>query len=285
MLLSTTDGYRYQEIEEEYAGIKQRWLLVYSQQAYEREYKTLTKNIRKENEEEGKRLWHLSNQAFACEADALKAAAQFNRKLKYHKLQYEIKVKNYYCGKGRPGAAEKPAKQEYYVSGDLLIDSEAVRIAASRKGFFIIATNELNNKELTCEQMLSVYKAQGVSVERGFRFLKDPQFYAESLYLKLPQRIMALIMIMGLSLLIYSLAEKKLRKELANSELTVPDQKGKPTNKPTMHWVFLLFYEVMILYIREGDKTKRVLQNFHEYYETIINCLGDNVKKMYFLKN
>jgi transposase len=41
----------------------------------------------------------------------------------------------------------------------------------------------------------------------GF-FVKDPMFYAESLYLKLPKRIMALIMVMTLSLLMYALAKR-----------------------------------------------------------------------------
>ena len=53
--------------------------------------------------------------------------------------------------------------------------------------------------------MLSQYKAQGISMERGFRFLKDPLFFADSLLLKNPGRIMALIMIMVLALLIYAL--------------------------------------------------------------------------------
>jgi transposase len=34
------------------------------------------------------------------------------------------------------------------------------------------------------KQLLEACKDQGVSVERGFHFLKDPLFYAESLYLK-----------------------------------------------------------------------------------------------------
>ncbi len=79
--------------------------------------------------------------------------------------------------------------------------------------------------------MLSVYKAQGISVERGFRFLKDPLFFAESLYLKTERRIMALIMVMALSLLVYSLAEKKIRQMLKESGQTISNQVGKPTEK------------------------------------------------------
>ena len=62
--------------------------------------------------------------------------------------------------------------------------------------------------------MLENYTDQGVSVERGFRFLKDPLFFADSLFLKKPERIMALMMIMGLALLIYALAERRLRLSL-----------------------------------------------------------------------
>ena len=42
--------------------------------------------------------------------------------------------------------------------------------------------------------------------ERGFRFLKDPLFFASSLFLKNPKRIMALLMVMLLSLLVYGIA-------------------------------------------------------------------------------
>ena len=55
-----------------------------------------------------------------------------------------------------------------------------------------------------------------MSVERGFRFLKDPLFLANSLYLEKPQRIMALLMVMALSLLVYALAERWVRQELKN---------------------------------------------------------------------
>ena len=43
--------------------------------------------------------------------------------------------------------------------------------------------------------MLNGYKGQA-RAERGFRFLKDSQFLASSLYLKKPERVMALLMVM-----------------------------------------------------------------------------------------
>ena len=52
-------------------------------------------------------------------------------------------------------------------------------------------------------EVLAGYKGQ-VYAERGFRFLKDPQFLASSLYLKKPERIMALLMVMTVCLLVYA---------------------------------------------------------------------------------
>ena len=71
---------------------------------------------------------------------------------------------------------------------------------------FIIATNELIPELLPAGEMLANYIDQSITVECGFRFLKNPLFLAGSLFLKKLERIMALIMIMGLALLIYALA-------------------------------------------------------------------------------
>ncbi len=48
-------------------------------------------------------------------------------------------------------------------------------------------------------------KQEGRFVERGFRFLKDPIFFTSTLFLKKPERIEALLMVMTLSLLIYTI--------------------------------------------------------------------------------
>ena len=65
------------------------------------------------------------------------------------------------------------------------------------------------------------YKAQQ-STERGFRFLKDPLFFTSSVFLKSPKRITALAMVMGLSLLVYSLGQRALRLALARAQETIP---------------------------------------------------------------
>jgi transposase len=283
MIPSKEKEYCYREIETAYADIKQRWLIVFSQKAYNREYETLVKAIRKECDTKNKEFWHLSKKPFACEADAVKAGNAFNKKLKYHTIPFTVLKKKKYGKKGRPDGNTKPIGEEYYLFGSIKVNPLKVGEAEARKGFFIVATNDLERKSITSEQLLSVYKAQGVSVERGFRFLKDPLFYAESLYLKSPKRIMALIMVMGLSLLVYSLAERKLRQVMAESELTVPDQKGKPTSKPTLRWIFQIFEGIVVLYIHDDSGIARIVTNMKDKHRTVVRAFGIYVEKMYFL--
>ncbi|MCC5791463.1 MAG: IS1634 family transposase [Legionellaceae bacterium] len=56
-------------------GIKQRWLMVESKQAIEREEKTFQRKLNRLSEELIKKLWHLGNQIFQCQEDAEKAVA------------------------------------------------------------------------------------------------------------------------------------------------------------------------------------------------------------------
>src|SRR5260370_8692100 len=83
-------------------------------------------------------------------------------------------------------------------------------------------------------------KKQG-SVERGFRFLKDPLFLAFSVFVKKPERIVVLGLIMVLRLLVYRLAEHRLRTGLAETEQTLPDPLNRPKPRPTLRSVLQCF--------------------------------------------
>ncbi len=56
-----------------------------------------------------------------------------------------------------------------------------------------------------------------------------------------PQRIVALSLVMVLCLLVYRLAEHRLRDQLATTGQTLPNQVQKPTDRPTMCWEFQCF--------------------------------------------
>ena len=120
------------------------------------------------------------------------------------------------------------------------------------KGRFIVATNELDATKLSAKEMLFNYKEQQAA-ERGFRFLKDPFFMTSSVFLKNQDRIVALGMIMCLCLLVYTIAQRFLRKQLEKLRTFLPNQLGKPKKRPTMRWIFQIFEGVHLLIHRTSS--------------------------------
>jgi transposase len=278
------DRYWGQELKSDYGGIAQRWLVVFSQAAYERELKTLERKQARELATAEKGWRKLCRQSFSCEADAEKAAAQFNRRWKYHQVEAQITAQRQYTRRGRPAAEDQPEVIGYQLAGEVLVSPAGLEASRSSLGKFIIATNQLDAQRLPAAEMLANYTDQGISVERGFRFLKDPLFFAHSLFLKKPERIMALVMIMGLALLIFALAERRLRLVLQQNALTIPDQKGRPTQNPTLRWVFQIFEGLDVLSVSvNGRRVLRQVLNMTPVHQQVLHLLGPQVGKCYLI--
>jgi transposase len=64
---------------------------------------------------------------------------------------------------------------------------------------------------LSHAEVIAAYNGQS-PVEGSFRFLKDPLCFVSSLFVKKPNRIEGLLMVMTLALLVYSVAQRRLRK-------------------------------------------------------------------------
>lgn len=214
-------GYEWTEVCSIHGGIKQHWLLVYSQQAYEREKKTLLKRVAKERDEFTKACWHLGNQIFSCSSDAEKSATALNKKYRYHLASYKIEpVEKYEC-RGRPNPLT-PKITQYKIVCHLTENNEEITSTLNKKGRFILATNQLDETILPSEEILKQYKEQQ-SVEGGFRFLKDPWFMVDSFFVKTRRRIEALMMIMTLCLLVYNFAQYRVRKTLRENSDNIPN--------------------------------------------------------------
>ena len=238
-------GYRYKEVQKNYAGIQQRWLVVESQKRRESDLKKLTKNIQKEATEASKQLRQLSRQTFACIPDARVAAQKLLKKSKYHHLtniQIEPVAKKH---------TTDSTTDAYQVRGTVSLCEQKIQPIRSCAGRFILATNVLDEDVLKTEEMLSKYKGQQ-AVERGFRFLKDPMFLTDSVFLKSPERIEALGLIMGLCLLVYTLGQRQLRQTLQRRQAKIPNQLGRLTDRPTLRWLFQCFQSIHVLVVRQS---------------------------------
>jgi transposase len=193
-------------------------------------------------------LTQLCAQDFCCEADALLAADRFAKKLKYHYLA-TVRVTKHSQHK-KPGRPRKDAQPQvnYHLQATLALHQEAVQNALTSSGRFVLATNVTDSELLTSEQVLLEYKAQQ-SPERGFRFLKDPLFFTNSVFVKSPERVAAIAFVMGLCLLVYNLGKRALRHALVEADQTIPNQLGQATQRPTLRWVFQCFQDVHLLLV------------------------------------
>ena len=247
---SDIKGYRIKESSSEYAGVEQRWFLVESEQRRKSDLKQLTKKIERHRQKSQQDLHQLSTIEFACIADATAAAHKLSEQMIWHHLTgMEIVAKNHYDKPGKPKPDAIPSRISFRVTATVVAINSVIAAQRVRCGRFILATNVLDPSVLSASDALREYKAQQ-GVERGFRFLKDPLFFASSVFLKSPKRVAALGMIMALCLLVYNLGQRQLRQALARQDETIPNQLGKPTSSPTLRWVFQCFMAVHLVVVQ-----------------------------------
>jgi transposase len=86
---------------------------------------------------------------------------------------------------------------------------------------------------------------------------------------------------MVLSLLIYSFAEWRLREKLKETGQTVPNQLKKPTQRPTMRWVFEIFMGVIVSVVTSSGKTIKVSVNLTSTQIAILKLLGQECENYY----
>lgn len=269
-------GYSGTWYESDYGEVSQKWLLIKSEQAGKREKHTQKKTILKSTQASMKSFKQLCQKTYACQSDALSALSEWETKQNYLRVSEPfITEQLIYQTKGRP-KKDAVGTIAYKITGQLFTCLKQKKIEEDKKGLFILSTNDCSG-ELSMRDMLANYKSQQ-SVERGFRFLKSPDFLVSSLYLKKPERIEALLMVMTCCLMIYAALEHLIRRELMAKNLFFPDMKKKPTQKPTAKWVFSCFIGIHEIFI--NSETTGIL-NIKEHHKVILNCLGDRYWDVY----
>ncbi len=238
---SQIKGYKIATRTSEYANIKQRWLVIESEIRKQADLKKIVKRVEKQLESEKATLRKLSTQNFACIPDAEAAIKKLSDSWKYHQIT-EIKPqeKPVKITKTKLKESSETQTKVYQVTGEIEPRDSAIEAEKVKAGRFILATNILDTEAVSNSEVLSEYKAQQ-SNERGFRFIKDPLFFTSSVFVKKPERVEAIGMIMGLCLLVHNLAQRKLRQQLSATNDQVKNQVKKLTDKPTMRWIYQIF--------------------------------------------
>ncbi len=286
LILATSDEWMitqperaYTVLGATYGGVKQRWLVVYTQSAHERAKQTVDRQHLKQSTAEYKAFNALAKHSFACAADAEAALAHLQKTLKVTAIHDSRIVEiEHFKGKGRPPKGSTPDFIRYHIDAGIASVPETRLRKIQQKSCFILASNQLDETQLSHEDMLDHYTPGQQKVERGFRFLKDPWFMANTLFLKSPKRIMALMMIMTLCLLVYGALEYRIRQTLLQHQKTFPTQIGTTTAKPTARWVFQFFTGIHVLLIGSWQE---IVLNYNEYHQQLLSLLGERYVHLY----
>lgn len=262
------DGYKWKEEIVNYGGVQQIWLIVESQKRKESDLEKLEKKLNKEKDKVEKLLKELKKENFATTEQAQYKLKAINKKLKLFEIK-EVKLIE---------SKSKDNKTIYKMEGVGHEKPEEIEIQRKQAGRFILATNLVGDEKLEPSEILTNYKNQQ-SCERGFRFLKDPLFFADSLFVENPERIETMLFLMSLCLLVYNLGQRELRNSLKRAKIGIKNQLGKLTSCPTLRWVFQCFQGIHILTFNGINQIVNLTSERH----FILNYLPSSCQKYYLL--
>lgn len=214
--------------------------------------------------------------AYFCHADAQAAGEKLIRQsgTGYHRLQFDVeKVPKY--GRGRP-AAGKPRpvlRYEYRLTATILEAPDKVNPLREEAGCFVLLTNLVGQQvQWPAQDLLSLYKSQ-IGIEKNFSFLKDPAI-VNSIFLKKAERIEVLGLVLLISLLIWRLMERSMRRYVETNDCTLPGWVRRQTKKPTTFMMTTKFASVMVITVGQHRQLAKPLKTFQQEY---LKALGVTV--------
>ncbi len=262
------EGYKWKEEIVTYGGIKQIWLIVESQKRRDSDLEKLEKKLNKEKDKFDKLLKELKKEDFETPEQARYKLRGINKSLKMFAIK-EIQIIE---------VTSKDNKTIYKMEAVGYEKIKEIEILRKEAGRFILATNLVDENKLEPEEIITNYKNQQ-SCERGFRFLKDPLFFADSFFVENPERIETMLFLMSLCLLVYNLGQRELRNSLKRAKIGIKNQLGKLTLTPTLRWVFQCFQGIHILILNGVHQ----IVNLTEERNFILNNLPSSCQKYYLL--
>jgi transposase len=196
-----------------------------------------------------------ARQEYFCQADAEAAAAKLRAlQSAYHGVDVAVKERPTY-GPGRPSSKQPRVVKalRYSLQVTLHERSESIARKMQETGCFVLLTNVPTVGEMAhrAGDILRAYKEQH-GIEQNYGFLKDP-LIVNSLFLKKPERLEALGLVLLLALLLWRLVERTLRVHVETTGKPLTGWDKKATQKPTAFMMMTKFAGVMVLKV-EGQR-------------------------------
>src|SRR5215470_16898894 len=119
--------------------------------------------------------------------------------------------------RGRPPKTEVPQETVRY---RLRMGVEAHVPSADTQGWTVLATT-VGPERCTDAELLQAYQEQHITVEPGFRWIKNPAAISP-VWLEKPERIAALAMLTVVGLLVYAVIQRQVRLYLRDHNQYLP---------------------------------------------------------------
>jgi transposase len=209
-----------------------------------------------------------ARQEYFCHADAEAAAAKLRAlQSAYHWVEVAVEEHPKY-GPGRPSAKRPRVIKalRYGLQVTLHERSEVIARKRQETSCFVLLTNVPTVGEMAhpARAVLQAYKEQH-GIEQNYGFLKDP-LIVNSLFLKKPERIEALGLVLLLALLLWRLVERTLRVHVETTGKSLPGWDKKATKKPTAFMMMTKFSTVIVLKVGSQRQLAQPLSVIQQQY-------------------
>jgi hypothetical protein len=200
-------------------------------------------------------------QDYFCREDAETAAEQLRAMASaYHQVAVRVEERPKY-GPGRPSPRKPRAVKAPRYGRKASVTARAALIARKRHeaDCFVLRTNVPTEGELahSAADVLRGYREQH-GVEQNYSFLKDP-LLVNRLFLKKPERIEALGVVLLLSLLLWRLMERQIREHVETTGTPLTGWDKKATERPTAFMMMTKFAGVLVLKVGTQRQLARPL--------------------------
>jgi transposase len=230
-------------------GKAYRAVVVHSSSQDQRRQQHLEREIRASYATLEASVHAVARQEYFCQADAEAAAAKLRAlPSAYHGVDVEVQERPRY-GPGRPSFKQPRVVKalRYGLQVTLHERAEVIARKTQEAGCFVLLTNVPTAGEMAHKagDVLRAYKEQH-GIEQNYGFLKDP-LIVNSLFLKKPERIEALGLVLLLALLLWRLVERALRVHVETTGKPLTGWDKKATQKPTAFMLMTKFAGVMVI--------------------------------------
>ena len=262
--------YRHFDTTVSIEGTAYRAIVLHSSAYDKRRQKRIDRIIKNDKNELGRKIKDMIHQPFKCLPDAETMAAELiNSAHKgFHRMYVDItEIPRYGRGRPKTGEPRKPKRIEYELNITIEENAEAIEKLRFEAGCFVLITNvpsQDKDQKWTGEELLRLYKEQD-GIEKNFGFLKDPAI-VNAIFLKKPERVEALGLILLLCLLLWRLVERNLKLYVKETDTLLPGWKKQLTRNPTSFMMTTKFLNILVITIGKQRKLAKPLNKTQLQY-------------------